>query len=96
MGQTRIEVICGLHQASVAEHGALVKQFHQIPDQQTSRGGRYPLPFILVVIVMGMLFGQYESSGIAEWIELTLERGSASQFLEWPSNYWSIENGLHN
>ncbi|MGD2048198.1 MAG: hypothetical protein PVH03_01825 [Chloroflexota bacterium] len=45
---------------------------------------------------MGKLSGQNESSGIAEWLELKLKRGSASQFLEWASNYWSIENGLHN
>lgn len=73
-----MEVIYGLHQVSVAEHGALVKQFHHITDQRTSRGGHYPLPFILVVIVMSNLSDQNRPSDIAEWLELTLERRLAN------------------
>jgi len=54
----------------VFDIGALVRQFHQIPDQRNRRGKRYPLPFILVVIVMAKLSGQNKPSGIAEWVDL--------------------------
>lgn len=57
-------------EGAVFDIGALVRQFHRIPDQRHRRGKRYSLPFILVVIVMAKLAGENKPSGIAEWVEM--------------------------
>ena len=57
-------------EGGVFDIGAMVKQFQQITDRRNKRGKRYPLPFLLVVIVLAKLSGQNKPSGIAEWVEL--------------------------
>lgn len=54
----------------VFDVGALLRYLQQLPDQRRCRGIRYPLPFLMGVIILAKLAGEDKPSGIAEWIRL--------------------------
>jgi predicted transposase YbfD/YdcC len=58
----------------VFDVGALVEQLHTLTDSRQARGKRYPLPFLLVVVLMAKICGQNKPTGMAEWVRLRREQ----------------------
>lgn len=54
--------------AVVFEVGALWQQLATLRDARRARGKRYPLPLVLVLIVLAKLGGEDRPSGIADWV----------------------------
>ncbi len=46
----------------------LWQRLAQLPDRRRARGKRYPLPLLLVLLVLAKLSGQDRPSGIADWV----------------------------
>lgn len=58
--------------------GALMEQMETLTDARQERGKRYPLPFLLVVMLFAKLCGENRPTGMAEWIKLRREELVAS------------------
>ena len=50
--------------------GELMERFHQLTDGRKARGKRYPLPILLILILLAKLAGEDTPKGIAEWVRL--------------------------
>ena len=50
--------------------GELMKRFQQLTDGRKARGKRYPLPILLILILLAKLAGEDTPKGIAEWLRL--------------------------
>jgi predicted transposase YbfD/YdcC len=50
--------------------GRLYAYFQTVPDNRDARGKRYPLAYLLIVIVLAKLAGEQRPAGIQEWIRL--------------------------
>jgi len=48
----------------------LMEHLEQVTDQRKLRGKRYPLPFLMTMIVLAKLSGENRPSGISEWVKL--------------------------
>lgn len=55
-------------EAVVFEVGALWQRLASLRDGRRRRGKRYPLPLLLVLIVLAKLAGEDRPSGIADWV----------------------------
>lgn len=53
--------------------GSLYTQFTTLSDRRHRRGLRYPLPVVLVAVVLAKLAGEDKPCGIAEWVQLRKE-----------------------
>jgi len=53
--------------------GSLYTQFAALSDRRHRRGLRYPLPVVLVALVLAKLAGEDKPCGIAEWVQLRKE-----------------------
>lgn len=53
----------------IAEMGSLYDRLQGLEDQRRRRGVRYPLPVILVMVLMAKLAGEDTPHGIAEWLQ---------------------------
>lgn len=49
---------------------ALLEQLKDVTDERQARGIRYPLTFLLGVIILAKLAGQHKPSAIAHWVKL--------------------------
>ena len=58
----------------VFDVGALMEQLHTLTDRRQARGKRYPLPFLLVVMLFAKICGQNKPTGMAEWAKLRREQ----------------------
>src|SRR3972149_5720315 len=54
----------------VIEVASLYARFETLSDKRDRRGLRYPLPLILVALVLGKLAGEDKPEGIAAWAQL--------------------------
>lgn len=54
----------------VFDVNVLMEHLEKVTDQRKLRGKRYPLPFLMAVIVLAKLSGENRPSGIAEWVKL--------------------------
>ena len=50
--------------------GELMAKFQQLTDSRNARGKRYPLPLLLILILLAKLAGEDTPKGIAEWLRL--------------------------
>ena len=48
----------------------LMERMEQLTDRRKARGKRYPLPFLLTVILLAKLAGQDTPKGIADWLKM--------------------------
>ena len=48
---------------------ALLEHLQTLPDRRHARGKRYPLPLLVLLIVLAKLAGEDRPSGIAEWLQ---------------------------
>ena len=47
----------------------LLEQLEAVTDRRHAQGVRYPLPFLLAVIILAKLAGQHRPSAIAQWVK---------------------------
>lgn len=57
-------------EGAVFDVAALVEHLARVTDHRQARGRRYPLSFLLAVIVLAKLSGQHRPTAIAEWVGL--------------------------
>jgi hypothetical protein len=57
----------------VIEVESLYARLQQLTDKRQRRGLRYPLPLILVALVLGKLAGEDKPEGIAHWAKLRID-----------------------
>lgn len=58
----------------VFDVGALMDELCSLTDRRQARGKRYPLPFLLAVMLFAKICGQNKPSGMAEWVKLRREQ----------------------
>jgi len=64
--------------------GRLYAYFQTVPDNRNAQGKRYPLAYLLIVIVLAKLAGEQKPAGIKDWIHLRW-RGLMGAFAcHWP------------
>jgi predicted transposase YbfD/YdcC len=69
----------------VIDAASFYRAFEQVKDERKAKGKRYPLPFVLTVILLGKLAGEKSINGIVDWVK---ERKSLlKQQLNWPKGF---------
>jgi hypothetical protein len=63
-----------------------------LPDGRRARGKRYPLPLLLLLIVLAKLAGEV----VYGLTSLPATAASAAELLRLHRAHWGIENGLHH
>jgi predicted transposase YbfD/YdcC len=64
---------------------SLYREFEKVRDGRGRKGKRFPLPFILTLIMLGKMAGQTKTSGIIDWVK---EREkSLRKLLNWPKAF---------
>lgn len=53
--------------------GSLLERFHQLKDGRDARGIRYPLPTLLVMLLLGKLCGHDTPAALADWAKYRIE-----------------------
>lgn len=53
----------------VIEEESLYREFEKVKDRRKEKGKRYPIPFVLTLVMLGKMAGQKSISGIRDWIE---------------------------
>ena len=69
--------------AAVFEVGALWQWLAELRDGCRARGKRYPLPLLLVLVVLAKLSGEDRPSGIADWVRHRRAAFQAALGLNW-------------
>ena len=59
-----------LAEGVVFDVNVLMEHLEKVTDLRKRRGKRYPLPFLMAVIVLAKLSGENRPPGIAEWVKL--------------------------
>jgi hypothetical protein len=49
---------------------SVYRMLEQIQDKRRKRGIRYPMAFVLTLIILGKLAGETSLAGVAEWVRL--------------------------
>ena len=64
---------------------SLYRAFEQVRDGRKAKGKRYPLPFLLTLLLLGKLAGETGINGIVDWVN---ERaGWLRRQLHWPKRF---------
>jgi predicted transposase YbfD/YdcC len=53
----------------VIEEESLYREFEKVKDRRGTKGKRYPMAFVLTLILLGKMAGQKSISGIRDWIK---------------------------
>ena len=53
----------------VIDPASFYRAFEQVNDERKAKGKRYPLPFVLTVIMLGKLAGEKTINGIVDWVK---------------------------
>ena len=64
--------------------GQLYAYFQTVPDNRNAKGKRYPLAYLLIVIVLAKLAGEQKPAGIREWIRLRWRELMGAFACHWP------------
>jgi predicted transposase YbfD/YdcC len=64
---------------------SLYSAFEQIPDGRKKKGKRYPLPFLLTLLLLGKLAGETTINGIVDWVKE--RKVLLKQQLSWPKRF---------
>ena len=51
------------------EEESLYREFEKVKDGRKAKGKRYPLAFVLTLVLLGKMAGQKSISGIRDWVE---------------------------
>ena len=71
--------------ALAVDAASLYRAFEQVKDGRKKKGKRYPLAFLLTVILLGKLAGETELEGIRDWIHE--RRKEIKELLNWPKGF---------
>ena len=61
------------------------REFEKVKDRRGKKGRRFPLPFVLTLLMLGKMAGQKKISGIVDWVkerEIPLRK-----LLKWPKGF---------
>jgi DDE family transposase len=73
-------------QGSLAiDPASLYREFEKVKDGRGKKGKRFPLPFLLTLIMMGKMAGQTKINGIVDWV--TARKFSLKKQLNWPKGF---------
>lgn len=64
--------------------GQLYAYFQTVPDNRNAKGKRYPLAYLLIVIVLAKMSGEQKPAGIQEWIHLRWRELMRAFACHWP------------
>jgi predicted transposase YbfD/YdcC len=64
---------------------SLYREFEKVKDGRGKKGRRFPLPFILTLIMLGKMAGQTRISGIMDWVKA--RRVPLKKMLNWPREF---------
>src|SRR5690349_8257268 len=68
---------------------SLYHAFEQVKDRRGKKGTRYPLAFVLTLIMLGKMAGEKEISGIIDWIKF--REKELRRLLKWPKAFPSYD-----
>src|SRR2546421_332248 len=69
----------------VIDPASLYQAFEKVKDGRGRKGTRYPLAFILTLILLGKMAGETKIEGIIDWINLRKEK--IKKLLNWPKRF---------
>jgi hypothetical protein len=72
---------------------SIYRAFEQVKDGRKKKGKRYPLAFILTLILLGKLAGETKLEGIVDW--LNLRKKDLRMLLNWPKAFPSNNTYTH-
>src|SRR5215469_3748922 len=74
---------------------SLYQAFEQVKDGRGKKGKRYPLAFILTLIMLGKMAGETKIEGIIDWINE--RKNQIRKLFHWPKSFpsnWTYTNAL--
>jgi len=75
-----------IEQESLAvEAASLYRAFEQVKDGRGKKGKRYPLAFLLTVIMLGKMAGETKLEGVIDWINE--RKPLIKKLLNWPKDF---------
>ena len=75
----------GAVEALTIDPSSLYSAFEQVTDGRKKKGKRYPLPFLLTLLMLGKLAGETTVDGIVDWIKE--RQGWLRGQLNWPKRF---------
>src|SRR5437660_6736678 len=69
----------------VIDPASLYQAFEKVKDGRGRKGTRYPLAFILTLILLGKMAGETTIDGIIDWVDGRKEK--IKQLLNWPKSF---------
>jgi DDE_Tnp_1-associated len=73
------------HKALEVDVASLYRAFEQVKDGRGKKGKRYPLAFLLTMILLGKMAGETDLEGIVDWINE--RRKEIKSILNWPKGF---------
>lgn len=67
------------------DSASLYQAFEQVKDRRKKKGVRYPLAFVLTLIMLGKMAGETTIEGIIDWVDLRKEK--LKRLLNWPKKF---------
>jgi predicted transposase YbfD/YdcC len=86
MDLSTFDEVAQFSQGSLAiDPSSFYREFEKVKDGRGEKGKRFPLPFVLTLIMLGKMAGQTKMSGIIDWVK---ERESElRKILNWPKDF---------
>lgn len=86
MDLSTFDEVAQFSQGSLAiDPSSFYREFEKVKDGRGEKGKRFPLPFVLTLIMLGKMAGQTKMSGIIDWVK---ERESSlRKILNWPKDF---------
>ena len=75
------------------EAASLYRAFEEVKDGRGKKGRRYPLAFILTLIMLGKMAGQTKIKGIIKWVKE--RKKDLKMILNWPKDFPSQKAYTH-
>lgn len=73
------------HESVAIDPASLYRAFEKVEDGRKRKGVRYPLAFVLMLIMLGKMAGETTIEGIIDWINL--RKGKIKRLLNWPKKF---------
>src|SRR2546422_9973628 len=72
-------------EALAIDAASLYRAFEQVKDGRGKKGKRYPLAFLLTLLMLGKMAGETKIEGIIDWIDE--RRNEIKKLLNWPKSF---------
>jgi predicted transposase YbfD/YdcC len=73
------------HEALAVEAGSVYGALEQVKDRRGKKGKRYPLAFLLTLLLLGKMAGETKLEGIIDWINERQQE--LKKLLNWPKGF---------